>query len=203
MTISVLPAPPELHTERLMLRPPIDRDFAAWADLLGDEEVTRYIGGPQPPSVAWRTMAMHAGSWALRGYGLFSVIDRGTGNCIGRVGPWFPQGWPQPEIGWSFIRSAWGHGFAIEAARTALAWTFANLGWDHIVHYIEPGNQASIAVAERIGSKLQGEARLPRPISPEKPFLVYGQSRAMHDPTLLRYGGMEWSPARSVCSKKI
>lgn len=167
----------ELRTERLLLRPPVESDFDAWADLLGDEEVTRYIGGPQPRSVAWRTMAMHAGSWLLRGCGLLSVIDRNTGHWIGRVGPWFPEGWPEPEIGWSFIRSAWGQGFATEAASAVISWTFDNLGWDRVVHYIEPENTSSIAVAERIGSRLLGETSLPPPISTDQLFLVYGQSR--------------------------
>lgn len=122
-------------------------------------------------------MAMHAGSWLLRGSGLFSVIDRDTGQCIGRVGPWFPEGWPEPEVGWSFIRSAWGQGFATEAARTVVSWTFGTLGWDRVVHYIEPGNIPSLAVAERIGSRLLGETTLPPPIPSDKTFLVYGQSR--------------------------
>lgn len=168
----------ELRTPRLILRPPVQGDLKAWADLLGDEEVTRYIGGVQPRSVAWRTMAMHAGSWALVGYGLFSVVQRSTGHCIGRVGPWFPEGWPAPEIGWSFARSSWGQGYATEAARTVLDWAFRNLGWSQVVHYIEPGNDASIGVARRIGSNYVGATTLPPPISAGVEFLVYGQNRS-------------------------
>ena len=169
---------PFLETRRLVLRPPAEGDFETWAELLADAEVTRYIGGTQPRSVAWRTMAMHSGSWNLRGCGLFSVIERASGRCIGRVGPWFPEGWPKPEMGWSLVRSAWGQGFATEAASAALAWTFAALGWEEVVHYIEPGNGASIAVAERIGSSLLGETALPPPVASDTTFLVYGQARS-------------------------
>ena len=63
-------------------------------------ETTRFLGGPQPRSFAWSAMATLAVSWAVRGFGLFSVIERRTGQRIGRVGPRQPRGWTTPEIGW-------------------------------------------------------------------------------------------------------
>lgn len=59
----------------------------------------RFLGGVQPRSVAWRSLAAAAGNWSLQGFGFFSVILRDTGQWIGRVGPIRPEGWPVPEVG--------------------------------------------------------------------------------------------------------
>lgn len=49
-----------------------------------------------------------------------------------------------------------GFGYAIEGARTALAYAFTALGEDRVISLIHPENRASIRVAERIGERLQG-----------------------------------------------
>jgi RimJ/RimL family protein N-acetyltransferase len=168
---------PTLETDRLVLRPPCAGDFGPWAALLPDPVAARHIGGPQPPAGAWRNLAMMTGAWVISGYGNFSVIEKTTGRWIGRAGPWQPEGWPGPEIGWAFDRSAWGRGYATEAARRCLDFAFEELGWDRVVHPIDPTNAASIAVARRIGSTLLGPTRLPPPHQ-EVAADLYGQTRA-------------------------
>ncbi len=167
---------PTLITERLLLRPPEAEDFEAWAALMGDEESARFIGGVQPAALAWRNMATVTGAWTLRGFSMFSVIERADGRWIGRVGPWFPHGWPSPEVGWGLIRDAWGQGYAQEAATACLDWVFDALGWPKVIHCIDPANQASIALARRLGSTFRGQAILPPPI--DATVDVWGQSAA-------------------------
>jgi len=170
-------AGPTLETDRLILRPPRAGDFRPWAAFMADPVATRFLGGAQPPAGAWRSLAMMAGSWTICGFGNFSVIEKASGRWIGRAGPWQPEGWPGPEIGWAFDRSAWGQGYATEAARRCLAFAFETLGWDRVVHPIDPANAASIAVARRIGSTLLGPTRLMLPHR-EVTADLYGQSRA-------------------------
>ncbi len=167
---------PTLTTERLILRPPRQADFEPWAAVMADEEAARYIGGVQPAAAAWRTMATMTGAWTLRGFSMFSVIERTDGRWIGRVGPWFPHGWPSPEVGWGLIRDAWGQGYAQEAATACLDWVFDVLGWPKVIHCIDPVNQASIALARRLGSTFRGQAILPPPI--DATVDVWGQSAA-------------------------
>ncbi len=167
---------PTLITERLLLRPPEAEDFEAWAALMGDEESARFIGGVQPAALAWRNMATVTGAWTLRGFSMFSVIERADGRWIGRVGPWFPHGWPSPEVDWGLIRDAWGQGYAQEAATACLDWVFDALGWPKVIHCIDPANQASIALARRLGSTFRGQAILPPPI--DATVDVWGQSAA-------------------------
>lgn len=166
---------PRLETERLILRPIRVEDFEAWAEFAADAESMRFLGGPQPRAVAWRGFAAMAGSWALYGFGMFSVIEKASGRWLGRLGPWRPEGWPGTEIGWGMVRDAEGRGFAFEGARAAIDWAFATLGWTEIIHCIDDGNERSIALARRLGSVWQRRALLPAPIAVE--ISVYGQSR--------------------------
>jgi RimJ/RimL family protein N-acetyltransferase len=167
-----------LETERLILRNiDADRDFDSWARTMSDERTVKYIGGKVlDRALAWRSMAAVVGHWEIRGYGFFSVEHKQTRECIGRVGPWNPEGWPAPEIGWTLMRDHWGKGYATEAARAALEYAFNVLNWANVIHVILKGNESSIAVAERIGSTfIRQQQGLPGVTDDD--VLIYGQSR--------------------------
>lgn len=166
---------PTLETDRLILRPPAMADFEAWCAFSADEEAARYIGGPMNPAQVWRSMMTIAGSWALEGFSMFSVIEKETGRWIGRLGPWRPHGWPGPEVGWGIIRDCWGRGYATEGAAAAMDFAFDHLGWDEVVHTIEPINANSQGVARRLGSSILRQARLPAPMDVQVD--VWGQTR--------------------------
>jgi RimJ/RimL family protein N-acetyltransferase len=173
---------PTLTTARLILRPPQHEDFDAFASMTQEEETMRFIGGLMPRDQAWRSMASLAGSWALLGYGMFSVIRRDTNEWIGRLGPWRPGGkegnWPGDEVGWGVKASAAGQGFAQEGAIAAIDWAFDNLGWDHVIHCIHKRNLASIKLAERLGSRCEKEdVRLAPPFE-NSVVDLYGQSKS-------------------------
>lgn len=90
-----------LETDRLILRPFCEADLDAYSEMCADSDVMRYIGVGQPlsRSEAWRNMAMILGHWQLRGYGLWAVEEKAGGAMIGRIGCWYPEGWPDCEIG--------------------------------------------------------------------------------------------------------
>jgi RimJ/RimL family protein N-acetyltransferase len=102
-------------------------------------------------------MAMMIGHWGLRGYGMWAVERKGDGAMMGRAGLFYPEGWPAAEVGWMLGRAYWGHGYATEAARAALAYGFLTQGLERIVSVIHIDNRASQAVAQRLG-----ETRGPR-----------------------------------------
>lgn len=168
---------PTIETARLILRPPMEEDFEAWAHLMGDPEASPFLGGPLPREMAWRSMALMAGSWALRSFGMFSVIEKASGDWIGRLGPWQPEGWPGPEIGWGLLPQYQGRGYATEGAARTIDWAFDQLGWDRIIHGIHPENMASQAVAARLGSQYLGPGNLPPPYS-DDPIELWGQTKA-------------------------
>ena len=143
--------------------------------MMADPDNSRFIGGPLGSRAAWASLSVMAGAWALHGFGNFSVCLKATGQWIGRAGPWMPPGWPGPEIGWAFLRQHWGQGYAQEAGQATMTWSRERLGWDHVIHIIDPGNDASIALAERLGSTFQRELP-PRTLDNSRPLLIYGQN---------------------------
>jgi RimJ/RimL family protein N-acetyltransferase len=145
-----------IETDRLILRP-IDpeRDFDHWYRTNSDPETVRYLGTkPMNRAEAWRSMALVLGHWAIRGFGFFSVELRETGEWVGRVGPWFPEGWPAREVGWTVSPDHLRKGYATEAASASVDYVFNTLGWERVVHVIMDGNEASVGVARKLGSRL-------------------------------------------------
>lgn len=161
-----------------MLRLPQASDFEGYCELYGDEEAARHIGGALTRAAAWRKFLQMPGAWAIQGYAMFSVVDKATGEWLGQLGPWQPQGWPGTEVGWSFRRAAWGRGYATEAAEVAIDWAFETLGWDEVIHCIDPENTASSRVAERLGSRKLRTSKMPPPFEDHPPVDIWGQSRA-------------------------
>jgi RimJ/RimL family protein N-acetyltransferase len=168
---------PELQTARLLLRPLRMEDFEPWADMMSDTEAARFIGGLQVRAVAWRGFMTMAGAWHLQGFAMFSVIERATGRWVGRLGPWHPEGWPGPEIGWAIIRECWGRGYATEGAAATMDWVFDVLGWDQVIHSIAPDNIASQVVARKLGSSNRGPGTLPAPFESTR-VDIWAQTRA-------------------------
>jgi len=165
-----------IGTERLIPRPTRLEDLDGWAELMGDADSARFIGGAQPRAGAWRGLMTMAGAWALHGFAMFSMIEKASGRWIGRTGPWQPEGWPGTEVGWGVVRSAEGQGFAHEAAVASIDWAFATLGWSEVIHCIDPANTPSQRLAERLGSVNRGPGRLPAPFEHYQ-VDVWGQSR--------------------------
>lgn len=146
---------PVLTTQRLVMRGFGEGDFEAYAAMLADPEVARYLGDGLPMSRrdAWRHLAMVIGHWALRGFGLWAVEERETGAFVGRVGLLEPAEWPGFELAFTLRRESWGRGYAREAGRAALDHARDVLGRSEIMSIIRPGNAASIRVAEALGAR--------------------------------------------------
>jgi RimJ/RimL family protein N-acetyltransferase len=169
---------PAIDTDRLLLRPPQAADAQPLLEIHQDPAVVRYVlFGTTHSGItgAWRSVAMMVGHWHLRGYGQWTVVERTTGDIVGRVGLWNPEGWPGVELGWIVRRERWGQGFATEAARAALDWTWQHVDTDHIISIIQPDNHRSIRVAEKIGETPERTEMMNGVES-----IVYGISRPGH-----------------------
>jgi RimJ/RimL family protein N-acetyltransferase len=125
-----------------------------WAD----PAVVRYVGGkPSTREEAWSRLLRYAGHWSLLGFGYWVVRETATGRFVGDVGladfqrEVEPSLNGAPESGWVLAQWAHGKGFATEAVRAVLAWAGENLGAPRTVCMIDPGNAASMHVAEKCG----------------------------------------------------
>src|SRR5438477_4612901 len=150
---------PTVATGRLRLRAFHAADLDAYSAMQANPNVMRYllIGQTATRVQVWYTMLTAAGSWALRGYGMWAVEEVAGGRFIGSVGIFEPLDWPEPEIAYSLDEPYWHQGFATEAAAAARDWLFAHLPHQRLASFIRPENGASIRRrAPRRGSRGHG-----------------------------------------------
>src|SRR5205823_6518662 len=147
------PIPLPIETERLVVRVfrPVE-DAEPMLDVYGDQEVMRFIpGGALDLHGVRATLESHVRDHAARGLAFWAVVERETGRVIGDVGFGVFKPTGDVELGYTLARSAWGRGYATEAAGACLAAGFAHLGVARIVAVVDARNALSLRVAERIG----------------------------------------------------
>ena len=145
-----------IETDRLTLRLLSEDDIDAWADFLGDAEATRLLHTPEPVHDRERVRA-GLSRWAAMSegaVGMYTVIERDTGESIGFVGfirrelDWGDE----IELGWLIRRAFWGRGYATEAARA-----LRPLVPGRIVSMIRVENESSANVARKLGMSVERE----------------------------------------------
>jgi len=145
----------ELRNERLLLRQWRDEDRAPFAALNADPVVMEHFPSTMTREASDAFVDFNVAALAERGWGLWAVEVADTEAFIGFVGlnePRFEAHFmPAVEIGWRLARDAWGDGYATEAARSALAYAFDELGLDDVVSFTTVENHRSRRVMERIG----------------------------------------------------
>jgi RimJ/RimL family protein N-acetyltransferase len=144
-----------VRTARLELRQWREGDLAPFAALNADPETMRFF-----PSALTRAESDSLATGAQlqiaeRGWGLWAVEVADSGRFIGFVGlaePRFEAHFtPAVEVGWRLARDAWGHGYATEGGRAALAFAFDELGLEEVVSFTAVVNERSRKVMERLG----------------------------------------------------
>jgi RimJ/RimL family protein N-acetyltransferase len=144
----------EISTERLIMRSWRESDLPSWAAMNADPEVRRYVGPLLTPGQAEAWVLNFQDDLDRRGFGFWALEVRASGDFIGFTGlDIVEEEMPVTgvEIGWRLARSAWGHGYATEAARAALEYGFGILTLPEIVAITMAANLRSQAVMERIG----------------------------------------------------
>ncbi|MEL7027000.1 MAG: GNAT family N-acetyltransferase [Pseudomonadota bacterium] len=142
---------PHLETERLIMRAPRLDDVEAWAAFYASER-SSFVGGPMTRELTWRALASELGHWAMNGFGRWALEEKSTGDVVGVVGLWHPEGFPENELGWDLFDGATGKGYATEAGRAARAYAYDTLGWTTLISLIAEGNTGSEGVARRLGA---------------------------------------------------
>jgi RimJ/RimL family protein N-acetyltransferase len=149
-------------TERLTLRPPGPGDAPGYRALLTDPVIGQWLR-PQPmrsfePADGDLWLGEDEGHWERFGFGPWAVLERGSGDYLGRVGLRWTDIGDQAgiEVLWAIDPGRHGEGFAPEAAAAALDLA-GDLELDEVFAMILPINAASLRVAEKIGLERAGE----------------------------------------------
>lgn len=151
-----------IETTRLLLRLPEAADAQALMEIHQDPEVLEQglVTLTAPPGgieLSLRNVDRMLRHWKRYGYGQWSVVEKGTDLVIGCVGFYHREEHSEIEIGWIIRRSHWGNGFATEAARAIIDWTWRTTNIDHIVSLIRPTDARSRRVAEKCGQRFERE----------------------------------------------
>ena len=144
---------PIIETERLVLRRMLGYDAPALHTMLSDPETMRYWSTPPHATLA------ETEAWVADG---LAAMERGDGQdfvvlqdsqVIGRVAFWMGN-----EIGFLFSRAVWGKGYAQEAMIAVLRYGFAQLGFTSVRADVDPNNERSLKLLERVGFQRTGYA---------------------------------------------
>ncbi|MFF8314680.1 GNAT family N-acetyltransferase [Streptomyces lydicus] len=163
----------ELRTDRLTLRRWQDSDREPWAAMNADPEVREHLGDLLTREESDASVAQFQAEFDQRDYGWWAVEVRATGEFIGFAGlDQVEDDMPFTgvEIGWRLARSAWGQGYATEAARTVLAHGFDTLELPEILAVTTATNLRSQAVMRRIGMTRDPADDFDDPTAPEGPL---------------------------------
>ncbi len=159
--MDTFPALPVLETDRLRLRPLRAGDVDALFALYSDPEVARYWSFP-----AW-TRREQAEAWLAERLPLappsvyaWALADRGDDTLLGTTALFALAGpMHRAELGYSLRRDRQGRGLATEAVRMALGFAFGTLGLERVEADVDPRNEASCRLAERLGFQREGLLR--------------------------------------------
>ncbi len=153
---------PDLETEDLILRKPRIRDAKDIYSYASDPEVARYVLWEPHRSVSEtasfirdlraRIRAGCPSSWV--------VVLRGTGTVIGTVGfVWYSAENNAAELGYSFSREYWNHGYATQALRAVIDAVFSSLPLNRLEAQHDVRNPASGRVMQKCGLTQEGILR--------------------------------------------
>ena len=145
-----------LSTPRLLLRPHCRDDVEFTFRLNSDPEVIRYTGEQalERMEQAEKIVASLLREWEERRLGRLVVIERESGEAIGWCGLKWYASQNGVDLGYRFFPSAWGRGFATEAARACLE--EADRRGLYVYAGAYPPNLASIRVLEKLGMRAVG-----------------------------------------------
>lgn len=150
-----------LQTERLLLRHLVPEDLDALYALYRDPEMRRYY----PDGTRTLDETREELEWFLNGHprhpelGLWATADRATGEFLGRCGllPWTLDGVFEVEVAYMIAKHRWGEGLATEAAEGIVRHARDTLGLRRLIALVTPGNEASAAVARKVGMAFERE----------------------------------------------
>ncbi|HEV1997871.1 MAG TPA: GNAT family N-acetyltransferase, partial [Candidatus Dormibacteraeota bacterium] len=145
------------QTARLLLQPTSPADRQTAGRLYLDAEVMLHIapGGAINEEEVGRRVVAAETRWRQVGFDMWTLLERDSGDYVGRGGLIFSEELDEVEVGYMLVREKWGHGFATELTIFALSFGFATLGLDRVVAVVDVPHTRSQHVLEKAGMRYE------------------------------------------------
>jgi ribosomal-protein-alanine N-acetyltransferase len=142
-----------LETERLLIRPWQPADRAPFIAFTQDPEVMRYVHGGLPYTEAEIDEWLGRQKRQVEQFDVCigALVEKATDRLVGVCGTQPLGTTGDLEIGWWLARDVWGRGYATEGGAAAMHHVLETLGRKRVVAVIDPGNDASVRVTQRLG----------------------------------------------------
>ena len=147
-----------LETERLLLREMVDEDYSSLQKVISDPENMKPSNRePYNEQEVWKWINWCKASYAKRGFGLWAVIYKETGEMIGDCGVSMQiiDDEMKPEIGYHLRRDYHRRGLGKEASQAVRDYFFTHFDYDEVYSYMDKDNIASYKTAEANGMTYQ------------------------------------------------
>lgn len=161
-----------LQTERLGLRNWLPSDEAPFIEMGLDEEVMRHFPGLLSKKETLAFIGRMKDHFDIYGYTYFAVDELESNSFIGFTGlanqTWKSEFTPCVDIGWRLHRSAWGKGYATEAAHACLEAASSKFGIEQVIAFATDKNFSSIHVMKKLGMEEIGKVQHPQIIDDDR-----------------------------------
>lgn len=151
-------------TDRLVIRELSLDDAPFILELVNEPSWLRFIGDRGVRDLDGARAYLQNGPLAMyarHGFGLYKVELKEDGTPMGMCGLIQRQSLPDADIGFAFFPRFWGRGYAREAALAVLSYGRTKLGLKRILAIVNPDNDSSIKLLERLGFQFQRMMRMP------------------------------------------
>ena len=152
-----------IETERLLLRQLAIEDAGFILELLNEPSFIRNIGDRGVRTIEGANSYILNGpvaSYAKNGFGLYLVKLKETDESIGMCGLIKRDTLDDVDIGYAFLPKFWSKGYAVESAQAVKEYAKNTIGLDRLVAIVDPENEGSIRVLEKIGLQFEKMVRL-------------------------------------------
>lgn len=159
-----------IETSRLQLLPFTSSDTTIFHKLNVDPFIRKYLWDDELISeqLAKEVMAENTRLFSEKHYGLWKIIFKEREKLMGYTGLWFFFAELQPQLIYAILEKYTGLGFATEAAKAIIEYSFQKLDFNYLIAATDEPHLASQHVAKRLGMRF-----VEKRIEHEKPTLFY------------------------------
>lgn len=153
-----------LQTERLVLSRLSYADCEFIVELVNEPSFKRYIGDKKVRSHEDAQEYLRngpVGSYARHGFGMFLVRDKSNNTPMGMCGLVKREEFDAPDVGFAFLQRFWANGYALESAIAVLEYGKNILQLPRIIAMVDPDNETSIRLVEKLGMSFASMVRMP------------------------------------------